>query len=120
MRGGPPGAAARRVGAPCKRHLDSNLRSPVALVSSFAMRACCLEEAGRTLQRHRDVAICDGCGRLVLAYGNQSDFDKTVEELTDAGVAHETGELGERSLLLVAKDRAGGGPRRPPRGRSGS
>ena len=67
------------------------------------MRSCCLEEARRTLRKHRDVATCDGCGRLLLAYDNDRDHQSTIDELTRHRVPFETGSTGE--LKVVAKDR---------------
>ena len=67
------------------------------------MKSCCQDEAKRNLKRHRDVAICDRCGRLLIAYGNDLDFDRTVEELTLHQAAFETASLGR--LRIVAKTR---------------
>ena len=72
------------------------------------MRSCCESEASRHVKRHRDVAVCDGCGRLVLGYGNEDDVKKTADELRRAGVAFETGKAGK--LHLVAKDRTAAPP----------
>ena len=65
------------------------------------MKRCCLEEAKQNLKRHRDVATCDECGSLLLAYDNNKDFDSTVTELRKHGIDPETGKLGK--LKLVAK-----------------
>lgn len=67
------------------------------------MKTCCLDEARRSLKRHRDVATCDQCGRLLLAYGNDLDFERTVEELTLHQASFETAPVG--SLRIVAKTR---------------
>jgi hypothetical protein len=67
------------------------------------MRACCLKEAERSLERHRDVATCDECGSLLIAYGNDRDYENTIEELSRRGVAFETASL--RNLKIVAKPR---------------
>lgn len=67
------------------------------------MKPCCEKEA-RALERHRDVATCDTCGALLLAYGNDRDFERTLEELTQHGVEHETITIGK--LRIVAKTRA--------------
>jgi hypothetical protein len=67
------------------------------------MKSCCLDEAKKSLKKHRDVATCDECGRLLLAYGNLRDFEATVEELQRHGVELETEELGR--LKVVAKPR---------------
>lgn len=67
------------------------------------MKSCCLEEARRTLKKHRDVATCDECGRLLLAYENDRDYQSTFDELTQHGVPFETSAIGK--LKVVAKDR---------------
>jgi len=64
---------------------------------------CCQKEADRNLRRHRAVAVCDVCGSLLLAYGNDVDFERTVQELTELEVPFRTGSRGE--LRVVAKDR---------------
>ena len=67
------------------------------------VKACCLAEAARSLRKHRDVAVCDECGRLLLAYGNDQDFESTVLELTRHQVDFETGLTGP--LKIVSKPR---------------
>jgi hypothetical protein len=67
------------------------------------VKACCRKEADRSLARHRDVATCDECGSLLLAYGNDRDYENTLEELSRRGVVCETAVLG--SLKIVAKPR---------------
>ena len=64
---------------------------------------CCQKEARRNLKRHRAIATCDACGRLLLAYGNDLDYDRTVEELGDRGVDFTVGKQGK--LRIVAKVR---------------
>lgn len=72
-----------------------------------SMKDCCLEECTRSLRRHRDVATCDECGALLLAYGNDTDFNRTVEELDKHGVDYQTGQTGQTGmpgkLKVVAK-----------------
>jgi hypothetical protein len=65
------------------------------------MKECCRAESAKSLQRHRDVATCDACGALLLAYGNDIDFQRTVEELDKHGVDYRTDTLGK--LKIVAK-----------------
>lgn len=67
------------------------------------LRDCCQQEADRNLKRHRAVAVCDGCGQLLLAYDNQTDFDRTVEELSELDVSFQTGARGK--LLVISKER---------------
>ncbi|HSF18493.1 MAG TPA: hypothetical protein VLK65_23395 [Vicinamibacteria bacterium] len=67
------------------------------------MKTCCLEEAARSLKRHRDVATCDSCGALLLAYGNERDFEATLAELRSRRARFETSDWG--NLRIVAKAR---------------
>ena len=69
-----------------------------------SLSACCAEAAGRYLRRHRDVATCDRCGMLLLAYGNERDFDETRRALTGQAVPFTTARRGD--LRIVAKPRA--------------
>jgi hypothetical protein len=71
------------------------------------MNRCCEVEAKKHVRRHRDVAVCDGCGRLVLGYGNEAEWKKTQDELGRNKVAFEAAKLG--ALWIVAKDRAPAG-----------
>ena len=68
------------------------------------MKDCCREECAQSLKRHRDVATCDGCGTLLLAYGNDTDFDRTVDELDSRGVEYETETLGKLKVVAKAKN----------------
>jgi hypothetical protein len=74
-----------------------------------AVKSCCLAEARKSLKRPRDVATCDECGSLLLAYGNERDFQNTIEELMRHGVAFESapGEVSgvTGGLAIVAKVR---------------
>jgi hypothetical protein len=65
------------------------------------MNDCCLQEAKLHLDKHRDVATCDDCGALLLAYGNERDFRSMVEELEARGLDYETERVG--NLYIVAK-----------------
>ena len=67
------------------------------------MKDCCRAECTKSLRRHRDVATCDGCGALLLAYGNDTDFTRTVEELDKHGVDYETETLGKLQIVAKAK-----------------
>ena len=68
------------------------------------MRPCCDAEARKNVRRHRATAVCDACGRLLLGYTDNADFEKTKRELESHGVAFESGEVA--GVLVVAKDRA--------------
>jgi hypothetical protein len=75
----------------------------------MSMKSCCLAEARKSLKRARDVATCDECGSLLLAYGSARDFESTIEELTRHGVDFEAApaEMFEATggLSIVAKIR---------------
>lgn len=64
------------------------------------MKDCCLAEACKSLKRHRDVATCDTCGALLLAYGNARDFDAALEELVRHGVNSETAEIAKLKVIV--------------------
>lgn len=68
------------------------------------MKDCCREECTKSLRRHRDVATCDDCGALLLAYGNDTDFERTIEELDKHGVDYETATLGTLKVVAKAKN----------------
>ena len=67
------------------------------------MKDCCTESMKRYIKRHRDVATCDRCGDLLLAYGNQRDFEETRKALTAQGVPYEIQLHG--SLHVIGKPR---------------
>jgi hypothetical protein len=67
------------------------------------MKDCCRREARLHLKKHRDVATCDGCGALVLAYGNETDFRNTVRELESRGLECQAEKLD--ALWILVKPR---------------
>jgi len=69
----------------------------------MSLKECCRQEAADSLEGHRDVATCDGCGNLLLAYEDQQTFDLTVQELESRGAGFATGE--ETGLRVVSKER---------------
>jgi hypothetical protein len=70
------------------------------------MNECCLREAAKSLKRPRDVATCDGCGSLLLAYGSARDFESAIDELTRHGVAFESAPSDATGgLSILAKPR---------------
>ncbi len=107
------------------RSSSTGIHPPGILAPVMPLRPCCADEARQNLKRHRDVAICDECGRLLLAYMGEADLEKTLAELAAAGTAHERGRLEDRGLTVIAKARADApsdddgpppsGPRRAPR-----
>jgi hypothetical protein len=68
------------------------------------MKICCQAEAKKNVRKHRDVAVCDKCGRLVLGYGNEAEWKKTQDELARNAITFEAAKLG--ALWVVAKERA--------------
>ena len=65
------------------------------------MRPCCQKEIASHLASHRDVARCDECSSLLLAYGNEQDFKSTCDELSHHDVAYDT--MVTETLWIVAK-----------------
>lgn len=65
---------------------------------------CCATEAARSLKRGRDVAVCDRCGRLLLAWEDPEEQAKTRIELLRNGVEFAEGRAGR--LWVTAKARA--------------
>jgi len=66
---------------------------------------CCRTSAQRLLKKHRDVAMCDGCGMLLLAYGNDRDYDETRKALAAHGTPF--GTMTQGTLRVIAKPRTG-------------
>lgn len=79
------------------------------------MKPCCEAEIQKHLHRHRDVARCDTCGTLLIAYDNEEEFAKTTRDLESRGAPFEA--LEKENLWIVAKPphAPGGGRPRPPR-----
>ena len=69
----------------------------------MALNDCCQREAAASLEKHKDVAICDSCGHLLLAYGDEDTYNLTVEELESKGATFDKGLQG--ALWVVAKKR---------------
>ncbi len=67
------------------------------------MKPCCLNSMTRYLKKHRDVATCDGCGYLLLAYADPRDFEETRKALTTQGTPFEVETLGP--LKVIGKPR---------------
>jgi len=66
------------------------------------MKPCCQKEIEKSVKKHRDVVRCDACGRLILAYGNDDDFQKMITELKSRQTSFEITTFGK--LQLVVKD----------------
>jgi ribosomal protein L34E len=57
----------------------------------------------RYLKKHRDVATCDGCGHLLMAYGNERDFEETKKALTAQAMGFDAEPFG--TLHVISKQR---------------
>jgi ribosomal protein L34E len=57
----------------------------------------------RYIKKHRDVATCDGCGHLLMAYGNERDFEETKKALTSRAVPFDSEPFG--TLQVISKPR---------------
>ena len=91
---------------------DEQNGPPSLPAGTATLAACCRASAGRYLRRHRDVATCDTCGMLLLAYANDQDFDETRRALIEQGTTFATDQQGR--LRLIAKARAVRSARRRP------
>lgn len=69
----------------------------------MALNECCQSEVEASLRRHHDVATCDTCGSLLLAYTDEATFDLTVKEMEEKGASFATTRF--ESLYVVAKER---------------
>jgi len=77
-------------------------RTKASVVPSV-VSPCCQMSAKRYLKRHRDVATCDTCKMLLLAYGNDRDYEETRKALTEQGVPFAASVQGV--LKVIAKAR---------------
>lgn len=68
------------------------------------LKSCCQFEASENLKQHQAVAVCDTCGQLVLAYGNDSDFEKTKADLEELSIEYQAGKNGK--LRIISKVRS--------------
>lgn len=66
------------------------------------MKPCCEKEIKRSIKKHRDVAVCDGCQNLILAYGNDTDFQKTVQGLEKSKITFETTTANLLKIVIKA------------------
>lgn len=64
---------------------------------------CCQVAAKRYIKKHRDVAICDTCGMLLLGYGNDRDYDETRKALAEQGTPFSA--MTQGALRVIAKPR---------------
>jgi hypothetical protein len=67
------------------------------------MKPCCLESAKRYLKKHGDVAACDACGNLLLAYGKEGHFEDAKRALSTQGTPFEADDRGP--LRVISKPR---------------
>lgn len=85
--------------------MTANEPTPGAGGATLECSDCCRTSAQRLLKKHRDVAMCDECGMLLLAYGNDRDYDETRKALAAQGTPFGTMTLG--ALRVIAKPRTG-------------
>lgn len=69
----------------------------------MTMNPCCLQSTKRFIKKHRDVATCDVCGHLLMAYGNTKDFEETKKALTAQAMPFDAEPFG--SLQVISKPR---------------
>ncbi len=67
------------------------------------MKPCCRQSMKRFIKKHRDVATCDGCSNLLMAYGNERDFEETKKALTAQGMLFDSESFG--ALQVISKPR---------------
>ena len=67
------------------------------------LKPCCEQEASRSLLKHRDIAACDQCGYLLLAYGDEQTYQLTVQELESKEAEFDTDR--RDALWVVGKQR---------------
>ena len=67
------------------------------------MKSCRLDSAKRDLKRNRDVATCDGCGFLLMAYTQPRDYEEALKSLKVWGGEFSKAVVG--SLQVLAKAR---------------
>lgn len=68
------------------------------------MKPCCIESAMRYLKKNRDVATCDRCGFLLMAYTQQRDVEEALKNLKAWGGEFSTTQLA--NFQVVAKARS--------------
>jgi len=69
----------------------------------MSLSECCQREAKSNLHRNHDIATCDTCGRLLIAYADEETFNLTVSEMESEGATFATAHI--ESLYVVAKAR---------------
>lgn len=67
------------------------------------MKSCCLTEARRHLKKHGQVARCDECGSLLMAYRHERHYKSVLAELERRGIPYQLGRLD--TLYVVARSR---------------
>lgn len=68
------------------------------------MKPCCIESAKRYLKKNRDVATCDRCRFLLMAYTQQRDVEEAIKNLEAWGGEFSTTQLA--NFHVVAKARS--------------
>jgi hypothetical protein len=68
------------------------------------MKSCCIDSAERYLKRNCDVATCDRCGFLLMAYTRQLGYEEALKNLKAWGGEFSTAKVGD--FQVVAKVRS--------------
>lgn len=68
------------------------------------MKTCCSDSSKRYLKKNRDVATCDRCGFLLMAYNLQLDYEEALKNLKAWGGEFSTAKVGD--FQVVAKVRS--------------
>jgi len=70
------------------------------------MKPCCLAAIRVYLKKPRQAATCDGCGCLLLAYGDERDFEEAKKALSNQGIPFEVEQRGPLRILAKARREA--------------
>lgn len=69
----------------------------------MGLKDCCQKESEVSLEKHKDIAVCDVCGNLLLAYADEDTYQLTVDELGAKGASFDVARAG--ALWVVSKER---------------
>ncbi len=67
------------------------------------MKPCCIESAKRYLKKNRDVATCDRCGFLLMAYTQPRDYEEAIKNLKTWGGEFTTAKLGDFQVVAMVR-----------------
>jgi len=66
------------------------------------MKTCCMDSSKRYLKKNRDVATCDRCGFLLMAYTQQLDYEEALKNLKAWGGEFSTAKVGDFQVVAKA------------------